>query len=184
MYCPNCGEPIDDVKFCPECGYQISAPSINHLITIYRDASGGAQYVPIEIYVDGTYCGSVKRNSYASVYMADGDHIIALKLQGKSSSATFNPRQRECCHVSVEGLSCKPVFTDLASAPCATPGLKECNKWIAFLLCVFLGVLGFHKFYEGKVGAGILYLLTLGVCGVGVIIDAIILLCRPNPYYV
>ena len=31
------------------------------------------------------------------------------------------------------------------------------NKWIALLLCLFLGVIGGHKFYEGKAGMGILY---------------------------
>lgn len=58
------------------------------------------------------------------------------------------------------------------------------DKWVAFLLCFFLGGLGAHKFYEGRVIAGLIYLFTLGLFGVGVIIDCIILLCKPNPYYV
>lgn len=58
------------------------------------------------------------------------------------------------------------------------------NKWVAFLLCLFLGGIGAHKFYEGKIGMGILYLCTAGICGIGVIIDLISLLLKPNPYYV
>lgn len=58
------------------------------------------------------------------------------------------------------------------------------DKWISFFLCLFLGIFGGHKFYEGKIGAGILYLLTAGLCGVGVLVDLIILLFKPNPYYV
>ena len=58
------------------------------------------------------------------------------------------------------------------------------NKWVAFLLCVFLGYFGAHRFYEGKVGSGVLYLLTLGLFGFGWLIDCLILLCKPNPYYV
>ena len=58
------------------------------------------------------------------------------------------------------------------------------NKWVALLLCVFLGALGGHKFYEGKVGMGILYIFTLGFCGLGVFIDFFTILCKPNPYYV
>lgn len=58
------------------------------------------------------------------------------------------------------------------------------DKWVAFLLCLFLGVIGAHKFYEGKTGMGLLYLFTGGLCGIGAIIDCIILLCKPNPYYV
>lgn len=65
-----------------------------------------------------------------------------------------------------------------------TRGNKECDKWVALLLCVFLGFLGAHKFYEGKAGLGILYILTAGLFCIGWIIDIIVILCKPNPYYV
>lgn len=58
------------------------------------------------------------------------------------------------------------------------------NKWVAFLLCLFLGYFGAHKFYEGRIGMGILYLFTMGLFGIGWLIDCIILLTKPNPYYV
>ena len=58
------------------------------------------------------------------------------------------------------------------------------NKWVALLLCAFLGCFGAHKFYEGKVGMGIIYLFTAGLCLIGVILDFISLLFKPNPYYV
>lgn len=57
------------------------------------------------------------------------------------------------------------------------------NKWVSFLLCLFLGVLGIHKFYEGRVLLGLLYLCTGGLCGIGVVVDLISLLFKPNPYY-
>jgi len=63
-------------------------------------------------------------------------------------------------------------------------GIRMKNKWVAFFLCLFLGYLGAHKFYEGKAGSGILYLLTFGLFGIGWFIDCIVLLCKPNPYYV
>lgn len=61
---------------------------------------------------------------------------------------------------------------------------KEKNKWVAILLCLFLGAFGGHKFYEGKIGMGVLYLFTLGLFGIGVLVDLIVLLFKPNPYYV
>lgn len=63
-------------------------------------------------------------------------------------------------------------------------GGKEKNKWVSFFLCLFLGYLGAHRFYEGKIGTGILYLFTVGLCGIGVLVDLIIILTKPNPYYV
>ena len=58
------------------------------------------------------------------------------------------------------------------------------NKWVAFFLCLFVGFCGVHKFYEGKVGMGILYLFTVGLFGIGILVDLITLLFKPNPYYV
>ncbi|MCR4559611.1 MAG: NINE protein [Bacteroidales bacterium] len=49
------------------------------------------------------------------------------------------------------------------------------SKIIAFLLWFFLGVLGIHRFYVHKWGTGILWLLTLGLAGIGWIIDLFLL---------
>lgn len=56
------------------------------------------------------------------------------------------------------------------------------NKWIALVLCFFLGCLGIHKFYEGKIGMGFVYLFTIGFCGIGVLIDLFVLLFKPTHY--
>lgn len=45
------------------------------------------------------------------------------------------------------------------------------------LLCFFLGFLGAHRFYAGKVGTGILQLLTLGGLGFWSLIDFIVIAC-------
>lgn len=57
------------------------------------------------------------------------------------------------------------------------------DKWLALLLCIFFGVFGVHKFYEGKILLGIVYLCTGGICGIGVVVDFILILFKPNPYY-
>ena len=61
---------------------------------------------------------------------------------------------------------------------------RKKDKWVALILCFFLGFLGVHKFYEEKAGLGVLYLFTFGLFGIGVLVDFIILLFKPNPYYV
>lgn len=47
------------------------------------------------------------------------------------------------------------------------------SKWIAFFLCIFLGYLGVHRFYVGKVGTGLIYLLTGGFFAIGWVLDAL-----------
>jgi len=47
----------------------------------------------------------------------------------------------------------------------------ETNYSIAWLFLTFLGFFGAHRFYMGKIGTGLIYLLTLGLCGIGVIYD-------------
>lgn len=49
------------------------------------------------------------------------------------------------------------------------PGPIDYN--VAWLLLIFLGMFGIHRFYMGKIGTGILYLLTFGICGLGYIYD-------------
>ena len=43
------------------------------------------------------------------------------------------------------------------------------------LLCFFLGALGVHRFYVGKIGTGVLQLLTFGGLGIWAMIDFIMI---------
>ena len=49
------------------------------------------------------------------------------------------------------------------------------TDWLTlFLLTFFVGVLGVHRFYVGKIGTGFLMLLTLGGLGVWFLVDLIL----------
>jgi TM2 domain-containing membrane protein YozV len=49
------------------------------------------------------------------------------------------------------------------------------SRLVALLLYFFVGALGVHRFYIGKIGTGILELLTIGGCGIRVLIDLIMI---------
>lgn len=68
-----------------------------------------------------------------------------------------------------------------------TPEKSKQSILKEFLLCLFLGWFGVHKFYKKKTGLGVLYLLTLGLFGIGWLGDGILLFMaliskKPNDY--
>jgi TM2 domain-containing membrane protein YozV len=42
---------------------------------------------------------------------------------------------------------------------------------VAWILLTFLGALGAHRFYQGKILSGLLYLFTGGILGLGILYD-------------
>ena len=54
-------------------------------------------------------------------------------------------------------------------------GNSEKSFVATLLLCVLLGVFGVHRFYVGKVGTGIIQLLTFGGLGIWALVDLIMI---------
>lgn len=132
-----------------------------------RDSYGG------EVYEGKTkfckFCG--KKIAFDAVVCTHCGRQVELLQQAAPAQTVINNVNNNSNYVS-------PAPTYSGKNPC----LK--NKWVAFFLCLFFGEFGIHKFYEGKVGLGILYLCTGGLLGIGWLIDTIKLLFKPNPYSV
>lgn len=64
------------------------------------------------------------------------------------------------------------IFSD------AKPGQSERSFLVVLLLCIFLGWLGVHRFYVGKIWTGFFYLLTFGFFGIGTLLDFVMIACQ------
>jgi TM2 domain-containing membrane protein YozV len=50
------------------------------------------------------------------------------------------------------------------------------NRLVTLLLCIFVGALGVHRFYVGKIGTGVAMIFTLGGLGIWVLVDFIMII--------
>jgi TM2 domain-containing membrane protein YozV len=94
--------------------------------------------------------------------------------------SSYVARPTKYCH------ACAAVI-DLMAVVCPSCGVAQAQlataddnseKRIlpAFLLCFTLGVFGVHRFYAGKIGTGLLQLVTLGGLGIWMLIDLIMII--------
>ena len=58
-----------------------------------------------------------------------------------------------------------------------TENVSPKSRLGTLLFCIFLGLFGAHRFYVGKIGTGILTIVTFGgVCGVWPFVDLILII--------
>jgi TM2 domain-containing membrane protein YozV len=69
-----------------------------------------------------------------------------------------------------------PVSSQSGPASSTVQNVSPKSRLAVVLLSFFLGWLGIHRFYVGKVGTGILWLFTAGLLGIGNLVDFIMAL--------
>ena len=114
-----------------------------------------------------------------SIKIAPG---VRVNLNKKSASVTFGPKGLKHTvsttgksHTTVgvpgTGLSYTTSSDQPARVPAAQRPTSPKSKAVVLPLCIFLGVLGVHRYYVGKIGTGVIWTLTAGFFGIGWIVD-------------
>lgn len=165
--CKYCGsESPDGTRVCPSC----SSTEFDH------KCNNCGQFITEGIYCPrcGVKAGTIAKHcprcgtEYFSKACPDCGYIA----NGQTSSETYRTVP-------------PPPWSQPAPQPTAPkPEGKPKDKVIALILCILFGTMGIHKFYEGKIGMGILYLCTGGLFYIGWIVDIIKLAGKPSTYYV
>ena len=76
-----------------------------------------------------------------------------------------------------EAVVCPKCGCAVAPTKTVAPNASPKSRLAALLLCIFVGGLGIHRFYVGKIGTGVLRLLTAGCFGIGALVDLIMIAC-------
>ena len=96
--------------------------------------------------------------------------IINNYYQTSSAQPTYTPP------VSPAPAYNQPVYNQPTfNHPTYTQLISSKSKTSALVLCILFGFFGVHHFYVGKKGMGILYLFTMGLFGIGWLIDIILI---------
>ena len=94
--------------------------------------------------------------------------LIALLLGSVTASYASFPVQRTTANnITVVD----EAHTDELTSPAAAAGGK--SQLVALLLCIFVGIIGIHRFYLGYIWQGVVQILTLGGLGIWTLIDLI-----------
>jgi len=142
-----------DINFdCPQCGQNLEAPPDMAGETIECPACSQQIQIPVP--------EQPKPPAGKKIVMKKKGSQLKRPAGTVPSSSARKPRAPAAS---------KPAPQDAA-------GVSSKSRTAALLLCFFLGYLGVHRFYVGKVGTGILWLLTVGLFGIGSLVDFIMII--------
>lgn len=112
------------------------------------------------------YCGSeIPKTEPKTSHSSSQTTIVNNYYQSKPAQTDYPYNQYHS--VQANNMGARPNY------PYPNPMATKSDKSlvITLMLAVFLGWIGVHYFYVGKTGMGILYIFTMGLFGIGWLID-------------
>lgn len=150
MFCPKCGTDVSDGKFCPSCGELVQRG-----LCVYCKS-----------------CGNEMNENQAICLKCGCSKGTGTKYCANCGSE-LTPNAAACLKCGAAADFGVPV----KSEELKDPKVSNSDWFTTLMLCLFLGGLGVHRFYVGKTGTGFLWLISLGLLGIGSLFDLIQLLC-------
>ncbi len=149
MICPKCDAEIPEkTSYCPHCGEFLG---VTKCPSCGGDVTPGAAFCP--------NCGVTLPKTAQQ----------ARDAVAQQSAQQPQPAQPQQPTIIINNTN---TNTNTNTSPSGIDAMTSPkSRWVALALCFFLGGLGVHRFYVGKIGTGILYLCTAGLFGIGWIID-------------
>ena len=166
IICPECKNNVSDkASSCPHCGYPI-----------YMQIHNTAKKIKCN------HCDNMNDAYNTSCSFCGAP--ITPEPEDNSTTYTFDTPPQQTAQNIMSNMFNTFNTPNAANTVNIVVSATPKNKWLAFILCLFFGYWGAHKFYEGKKGRGLVYLFTFGLFGIGWIVDIFTLLGKPNPYYI
>lgn len=172
VFCSRCGNPIEPGDaFCSKCGTKTygdrqAAPEPRQQAQYGQPMQGGQGGQPFPGGFGGQNMGGMQQSAYDNRTQGaqfGSAPVVNNYYYNNSNNVNNVGSGNTYANVNMNG--------------------KVKDKYISIFLCALFGVLGVHRFYEGKIASGILWACTGGLFGFGWIIDLLILIFKKGRYY-
>lgn len=173
VFCSRCGNPIEPGDaFCSKCGAKTYGSGQNGAQA--QQAQQMQQTYPSQQNYGGNVQSGIPMNVQGGVQGMPTD-AYGNRTQGAQFGQT--PVVNNYYYNSNNNINSGNINANM------NMNVRLKDKYVSLPLCVFLGWFGVHRFYEGKIPTGILWLCTFGLFGIGNLIDILILAFKKDRFY-
>ena len=157
--CAICGAPLNG-PVCEYCGYRNNVNTAPGHNGTNRQAAGTGGQAGAAYAQQNQDRQAQQNTAYNTTYAQQNQNRQAQQNTAWNTAYAQQNQNRQA-----------QAAPDWASSPYVSPK----SRWAALFLCFFFGIFGAHRFYVGKAGTGLLWLMTFGLFGIGWLVDLLLI---------